>query len=66
MELVKNLVLDGANMDILPSRIAPHDVAKDRLEDTEFQLMKDRVLDDDFIESVEEDEELSEDDLVLV
>jgi len=41
-------------------------LAKDRLEDTEFQLMKDRVLDDDFIESVEDDEQLSEDDLVLV
>ena len=44
-------------------------LAKERIEDTEFKLMKSRVLDDDFIESIEDladIEEISDDDLVLI
>jgi CRP-like cAMP-binding protein len=43
-------------------------LAQTRLDDTEFKLMRDRVLDDDFVESVEEldEHELADDDLVLV
>ena len=44
-------------------------LAKERIEDTEFKLMKNRVLDDDFIESIEDladIEEISDDDLILI
>lgn len=41
-------------------------LAQERLDDTEFQLMKEKVMDDDFIESLDEMEELDDDDLVLV
>ena len=38
-----------------------------RIEDTDFKLMQYRVLDDDFVESVEENEaELDEDDIVFI
>ncbi len=43
-------------------------LAQSRLDDTEFKLMRDRVLDDDFVESVDDvdEHELGEDDLVLL
>jgi CRP-like cAMP-binding protein len=43
-------------------------LAQTRLDDTEFKLMRDRVLDDDFVESVDEvdEHELGDDDLVLL
>jgi CRP-like cAMP-binding protein len=43
-------------------------LAQARLDDTEFKLMRERVLDDDFVESVDDvdEEELAEDDLVLL
>jgi len=41
-------------------------LAQERLDDTEFKLMQSKVLDDDFIEKLEESEVLSEDDLVFI
>jgi hypothetical protein len=36
------------------------------LEDTDFKMMRQKVVDDDFIESLEELEEVSEEDLVFI
>jgi CRP-like cAMP-binding protein len=41
-------------------------LAQDRLDDTEVKLMQSKVLDDDFIEKLEESEVLSDDDLVFI
>ncbi len=43
-------------------------LAQQRLEDTEFKLMRNRVLDDDFVEDLEDldDEELCDDDIVML
>ena len=41
-------------------------LAKERIEDTEFKLMKAKVLDDDFIESLDDEAELTDDDIVLI
>jgi CRP-like cAMP-binding protein len=42
-------------------------LAEERLDDTEFKLMQNKVVDDDFVESLEEDDdELSGDDLVFI
>jgi cAMP-dependent protein kinase regulator len=41
-------------------------LAQERLDDTEFKLMQNKVLDDDFIEKLEESEVLNEDDLVFI
>jgi cAMP-dependent protein kinase regulator len=41
-------------------------LAQERLQDTEVNLMQSKVLDDDFIEKLEESEVLSEDDLVFI
>ncbi|MBW2276409.1 MAG: cyclic nucleotide-binding domain-containing protein [Deltaproteobacteria bacterium] len=41
-------------------------LAQERLDDTEFKLMQSKVLDDDFIEKLEESDVLNEDDLVFI
>lgn len=41
-------------------------LAQERIDDTEFKMMQSRVLDDDFIEKLEESDVLNEDDLVFI
>ena len=45
--------------------LTPARLSQSRIEDTDFKLMQNRVIDDDFIESVEEGE-LNEDDIVFI
>jgi CRP-like cAMP-binding protein len=41
-------------------------LAEERLRDTEFKMMQKTVLDDDFIEELDEDAEITDDDLVFI